>query len=274
MDITANVKATRSKKSSNDFNRTFKSYSSKSTLHGVTYLCDEDSLGVERILWGIIVFVGLAFTIFHLIILFDEWQDSPTVTTLNTSFFPIRDIKFPQVTICPQGSVNNLVERVLFKQLTEYIKANTLRTEGHNMPWNLTEEEVTMVIHEFLENSFPNAKDDPSKYVRLLASKNPKRTLEAHAMLNYGNDANCNEYHDFALTRNINEQLNARKCPHGYELVDEHSCILVSEHQMPYEEAVSYCQGKGGEDLSPMEIKEAMQSTAQNEGPGIACFIL
>ena len=187
MDTTENLKTRKPRKSSNDLSRVFKSYSSKSTLHGVSYVCDEDAFGVERILWGIIIFLGLAFTIFQLILLVDEWQESPTVTTLNSSFIPVQDIKFPQVTICPQGSVDNLVERVLFKQLTEYIKANTFRTKGHNMPWNLTQKEAMIGIQSFLEDMFPKANGDPSRYVRLLASQSPQRLLEAYVILNDGN---------------------------------------------------------------------------------------
>ena len=274
MDTTESFKNNKTKGSCNDFGCTFRSYSSKSTPHGVSYLSDEEASGFERILWGVIVLLGLAFTIFQLIILFEEWQDSPTVTTLNTSFFPVKEIKFPQVTICPQGSVNNLVERVLFKQLTKFIKENSFRTEGHNKPWNLTEEKVNEGIKTFLHNMYPNAKDTPSKYVRLLTSKNPQMLLEADAILNAGNESNCDENHDKAFVKNINEQLNARKCPIGFELVDEHFCIHISDHQMPFEDAASYCAEKSAEDLTLTEINFAVLSTNLKEGAGTSMLVL
>ena len=269
MATSENMKNSKVNKSYNDVRRTWKSYSAKSTIHGVSYLSDEDTSGIEKFLWGFIIVLGLGFTIFQLIVLFEEREDSPTITTLNTSFYPVKDIKFPQVTICPQGSVNNLVERVLFKQLTNHIKENTFRPKGYNMPWNISKEEIIASIESFLEDLYPNVKGNPSEYVRLLASKKPQMTLEADVIMKEGSETSCDEEDDEAFLKNINGQLNARACQEGFELIDDHYCVHVSEQQMTFEETSSYCKEKGGEDLSITEINHAIQSTNLKEETGI-----
>ena len=274
MDTSENIKNAKANKSCHDVRRTCKSYASKSTVHGLSYLSDDDTSGFEKCLWGFIIILGLALTTFQLVLLFDEWEDSPLITTLNTSFYPIDEIQFPQVTICPQGSVNNLVERVLFKQLTEYIKLNSFQSKRENTPWNLTQEEVMNGIQHFLEDMYPKVKDAPSKYVRLLASKNPRMTLEADAILNEGNETDCDETHDEAFVQNLNEQLNARKCPQGFELIDDHYCVYVSEQQMSFDETSTYCSDKGAQDLSVSEINHAIKATNIYEDAGVYLCVI
>ena len=274
MDTSENVKSAKANKSCNDVRRTCKSYASKSTVHGLSYLSDDDTSGFEKCLWGFIIILGLALTTFQLVLLFDEWEDSPLITTLDTSFYPIDEIQFPQVTICPQGSVNNLVERVLFKQLTEYIKINSFQSKRQNTPWNLTQEEVMSGIQHFLEDMYPKVQDAPSKYVRLLASKNPRMALEADAILNEGNETGCDETHDESFVHNLNDQLNARKCPQGFELIDDHYCVYVSEQQMSFDETSTYCNDKGAQDLSVSEINHAIKATNIYEDAGVHLYAI
>ena len=274
MDTSENVKSAKANKSCNDVRRTCKSYASKSTVHGLSYLSDDDNSGFEKILWGFVIILGLALTTFQMILLFDEWEDSPLITTLNTSSYPIDEIQFPQVTICPQGSVNNLVERVLFKQLTEFIKVNSFQSKRQNTPWNLTQEEVMSGIQHFLEDMYPKVQDAPSKYVRLLASKNPRMALEADAILNEGNETGCDETHDESFVHNLNDQLNARKCPQGFELIDDHYCVYVSEQQMSFDETSTYCNDKGAQDLSVSEINHAIKATNIYEDAGVLLYVM
>ena len=45
-----------------------------------------------------------------------EWQANPTITTINTTAYPIENIEFPAITICSQGAAKNVMETVLVKQ--------------------------------------------------------------------------------------------------------------------------------------------------------------
>ena len=103
---------------------TSKQYASTSKAHGVSYIGDAESLVLDRIFWIIVVVLSLTFTIFQIFMIYDEWKDRPVVTILDAEALSIKDIPYPAVTICPQGSPNNLVERVLFKQFVEYIRSN------------------------------------------------------------------------------------------------------------------------------------------------------
>ena len=65
--------------------------------------------------------LAVSFTIFQMTTLYNQWQDDPVITTLETAALPIENIEFTAITICPQGSVNGILSSVLFKQLKEYI---------------------------------------------------------------------------------------------------------------------------------------------------------
>ena len=101
--------------------KTSREYASVTTAHGIPYLVEDGRLVIERMLWGIVVISAVAFTTLQMTTLYQQWQDDPVITTLDTVALPIEKIEFPAVTICPQGSVNKITESVLFKQLKEYI---------------------------------------------------------------------------------------------------------------------------------------------------------
>ena len=51
-----------------------------------------------------------------------EWQASPTITTINTTAYPIKNIEFPAITICSQGASKDVMDNVLLQQFEEYLK--------------------------------------------------------------------------------------------------------------------------------------------------------
>ena len=51
-----------------------------------------------------------------------EWQASPTITTINTIAYPIKNIEFPAITICSQGASKDVMDNVLLQQFEEYLK--------------------------------------------------------------------------------------------------------------------------------------------------------
>ena len=51
-----------------------------------------------------------------------EWQASPTITTINTIAYPIKNIEFPAITICSQGASKDVMDNVLLRQFEEYLK--------------------------------------------------------------------------------------------------------------------------------------------------------
>ena len=56
-----------------------------------------------------------------------EWQASPTITTINTTAYPIKSIEFPAITICSQGSAKNVMDAVILRQFEEYLKVRGIK---------------------------------------------------------------------------------------------------------------------------------------------------
>ena len=96
--------------------QTAKNYAEQTTIHGFWYLSQANH-GIEYILWLIVVSTSVFFSVYHTCTLYSQWQQSPVVTTLESISQPIREIEFPAVTICPQGSLYESLDAVLFKQL-------------------------------------------------------------------------------------------------------------------------------------------------------------
>ena len=68
-----------------------------STIHALGYISTTRKL--ERLFWIVVVILG--FTGAGVIIYqsFQDWQDNPITTTIETR--PIREITYPKVTVCP-----------------------------------------------------------------------------------------------------------------------------------------------------------------------------
>ena len=96
-----------------------KEYASVSTAHGFSYLAEDGRLKLERMFWLFVVVLAMLFCYYQTATLYNQWQDHPVITNLDTVSLPIEDIEFPAVTICPQGSMSDIVESVLLLQFSE-----------------------------------------------------------------------------------------------------------------------------------------------------------
>ena len=99
-----------------------KKFSSVTTAHGIAYLAEDGRSILERIFWLIVVCIAIVLMTIQTLTLYQQWQDDPVVTTLDTVALPIQDLEFPAVTICPQGSMKSILEVVLFNQFERYIR--------------------------------------------------------------------------------------------------------------------------------------------------------
>ena len=59
-----------------------------------------------------------------------EWQASPTITTINTIAYPIKNIEFPAITICSQGAAKDVMDTVLLQQFEEYLRIRGVTAQG------------------------------------------------------------------------------------------------------------------------------------------------
>ena len=70
-------------------NETSKEYASVTTAHGLSYIANEHNSTGDRILWILIVVIAISFTVFQMASLYNQWQNDPVITTLDTVALPI-----------------------------------------------------------------------------------------------------------------------------------------------------------------------------------------
>ena len=236
---------------------TSKQYSSATTIHGISYLSSDKIPVVERLLWFVVVILAIIFTTFQVCKLYKEWQDEPVITTLDTVALPIEEIEFPAVTICPQGSRQEIIDSVLFRQLREYI------AEKGNNATSFTEEEMMEEVEAFLKDVYPGAKAKPTMITRLMTSDNPKVSAQNEAVLQL--EEECDPSSNADIVKSLNKQLQNDSCPEGFELAQRSMyCIHEGSTKMTYNEASQYCSDltdskpfylESDENLSPLEEK-------------------
>ena len=201
---------------------TTKQYSSTTTIHGISYLTGDDISGIERLLWAIVVLSAISIAVFQVASLYKNWQEQPVVTTLDTVALPIEKIKFPAVTICPQGSRQGIIDAVLFRQLKKYIQMK----EGNLT--SLTQEETMEQVEAFVEAVYPGAKETPNMLIRLMTSDNPEVSMRNEAVLQL--EEECDPSSIVAFTKSLNKQLRNDTCPEDFEMAQgSNYCVHVKK---------------------------------------------
>ena len=57
---------------------------------------------------------------------YKDWKDNPTITTVNTTAYPIKSIEFPAITICSQGASKDVMDVVLLRQFEAFLKSKRI----------------------------------------------------------------------------------------------------------------------------------------------------
>ena len=156
--------------------RTATEYCNASSLHGIQYITEgKRNLFTSRLLWLTIVLSAASFGVLKSYTAFKEWQDNPILTSINTTGKPISEIHFPAITICSQGSINDVLKNVLSHQLNEYAKSNC-----HDM--NDTECADAMV-----RDLYPGLDKIPSILPStMMPNIGPDKAAEASTVINKG----------------------------------------------------------------------------------------
>ena len=215
------------------------------SIHGFPYISHERNTGFDRAFWSIVVILALSFTAYQVIVLYQEWQNEPVITTLETVAQPIEEIDFPAVTICPQGSRQEIIDSVLFRQLREYIRSR----EGDSAV--LTPDLMMEHVDQFLKDTYPGANGKPTQLVKLLSSDNPELSIQNDAIL--GVNEKCDPASNQEILDAMNKELNNDTCPDGFQMLGDLYCIHVSENRLAYADASEYCNQKGGSELIYLE---------------------
>ena len=193
-----------------------KEYASSSTIHGFAYIFDHRHSTSARCLWTIAVVLAFTLTAWQMTSLYTQWKNDPVITTLDTVALRIEDIEFPAVTICPQGSVQGILDNVLFKQMKEYIIMK--RREGGKRKrrsvsgssgdgWNMTFDEMMLEAKNFLSDVYPGAKDTPSKLVTLMEADDPEIIVQNEAVLLPNVEKSCDVASNLETFENLNKSI-------------------------------------------------------------------
>ena len=74
-----------------------------STIHGLTYISTSKSRA-GKVFWALVVLGGFCCASYFINNSYVEWSASLVATTIHT--FPIEDLPFPKVTVCPPKGSN------------------------------------------------------------------------------------------------------------------------------------------------------------------------
>ena len=77
-----------------------------STIHGLSHISRATSKAAKAA-WITILVACFSMAIFMITDSYKDWQESPVSTTITTH--PIKELQFPDVTICPPRETNTLV---------------------------------------------------------------------------------------------------------------------------------------------------------------------
>ena len=86
-----------------DIQTTLCEFLESSTIHGLVYINRSRSKW-GKISWTVITLLGFSTAGYLIHDSFNDWAESPTVTSVET--FPISEVPFPEVTVCPPFGSN------------------------------------------------------------------------------------------------------------------------------------------------------------------------
>ena len=120
-----------------------KEFSSATTIHGISYLTSSDHSIGSKLFWMVTVVLAILGTSYQVFSMWWLWGELPVITTLDTISYPIEKLDFPAVTLCPQGSVLEIMDIVFYHQFEKWVirkteedassrnKRNTDNRNGH-----------------------------------------------------------------------------------------------------------------------------------------------
>ena len=218
--------------------KTAHEYAEAATIHGIYYIFELGRCAVERLIWIVVVLLALLFAIELSISAYDNWKSNPVLTSVGTTGYPIENVKYPSITICPQGSASDIVDKALFRQFEEYLKSKNELME------NLSGDELEDGWRNFLTETYPGSLESPTEMIKMLGSPNlaPDKSIDAKSILHPEDESSCPQ-------RLITETL--KTCPDGFHMISNNSDTdipkpcwhFVSElNLMDFEIAANYCQ--------------------------------
>ncbi|KFB51117.1 AGAP006703-PA-like protein [Anopheles sinensis] len=92
------------------FLQTFWVFCENSSLHGLRYIGRSNATRANlllRFVWSLVALVSLGFTLMLASSAWDQFRSNPTLTTIETTTYPVSLIPFPSVTLCNINKINS-----------------------------------------------------------------------------------------------------------------------------------------------------------------------
>ena len=245
-----------------------KEFSSVTTVHGITYLASSDHSICARLFWILTVVLAAIGTSYQVVSIWNLWGSSPVITTLETISYPIDKIEFPAVTLCPQGSVFEVIEAALYYQFEEWLLQRTERDQTRKkratdkitqISSNLTSTQLSQLLVDFLNEVYPGAKDLPTKYASVLNADDPEQMIETSAILIPEKETRCDETENLDVLDQLNKKI-TKECPEPFKKLGSSTCIVLVDNELTYDDASSFCQAQDGAKLHTISSWEDIEA--------------
>ena len=99
-------------------------FASVSSIHGVFYVFSSGIPLVDRLLWSVLVIVGIVIATLFCQESYRKWMENPVITVLDDTSKSIRDINFPAITICSHGLNMIAMEKVVQRNFENWKEEN------------------------------------------------------------------------------------------------------------------------------------------------------
>uniref|UniRef100_A0A182N7Q3 Uncharacterized protein n=1 Tax=Anopheles dirus TaxID=7168 RepID=A0A182N7Q3_9DIPT len=102
--------------------QTFWIFCENSSLHGLRYIGRSRTLRANvllRFAWSVIAVVSVGFTLMLANSAWDQFRSNPTLTTIETTSYPVSLIAFPSVTLCNINKIHSMKAEELTIKLVE-----------------------------------------------------------------------------------------------------------------------------------------------------------
>ncbi|XP_033609232.1 sodium channel protein Nach [Cryptotermes secundus] len=86
------------------------------SFHGLKYITEERRHWIERTLWTFMCTIGLAGATILINKVWTQYSTSPTITSVESTHFPIWNIPFPAVTVCQVNKVHLSAAVALYRE--------------------------------------------------------------------------------------------------------------------------------------------------------------
>ena len=128
-------------------------YFENTSLHGPKYITEYGRHFIEKIFWLIVVIAATILGVYLTIRIVDKWNQTPILTSISTTNYPLHQIPFPAVTICPntKGLRGKIVHEICRQNWTEKMDPDQVLLSLYNS--------VSPILGTDYE--FDNHTDDP-----------------------------------------------------------------------------------------------------------------